>query len=75
MSKGVKLVKLKGNILEYTINDFKNNENIVLEAIKQNSKALEYASINLKNNKKIILASIITQWKISLLHKYIFFNH
>ena len=29
MSKGVKIIKLKRNILEYTIDDFKNNEDCI----------------------------------------------
>ena len=50
-------VKINGLELK-KYNDFQNDKDVVLEAVKKDGLALQYASENLQNDKKIVLAAV-----------------
>jgi hypothetical protein len=54
----IKLLKENGLVLEWVSDRLKDDEEVVLEAIKQNCLAIKFASYSVRNNKKIAMIAI-----------------
>lgn len=50
--------KCNGSLLDYADDSFKDDKEIVFEAVKNNPEALEFASDRLKNDREIVFESV-----------------